>query len=212
MSDPDPLVLSGASVRLGGSLAVDGVSLRVRPGTSLAVTGANGAGKSTVLRAALGLVPVDSGEVEVLGLRPTSRADLREIRRRVAYVPQRPVRGRFPLTVREIVESSGHPLTARDRAGQAGVGDLWNRVVATLSGGQLQRCYIARALAQVDAGASLVLADEPTSALDFEGQEEVAALLVDNSPTLVVVTHERHMVDECTERVEMAAGRLRAAR
>lgn len=212
MSDPDPLVLSGASVHLGGSVAVDGVSLRVRHGESLAITGANGAGKSTVLRAALGLVALSSGEIQVLGLRPTSRADLREIRRQVAYVPQRPVRGRFPLTVREMVESSGHPRTSRERAGQVGVGDLWNRVVSTLSGGQLQRCYIARALAQVDAGARLVLADEPTSALDFDGQEEVATLLVSNAPTLVVVTHEHRMVEECAERVEMAAGRLRAAR
>ena len=99
---------------------------------------------------------------------------------------------------------------AADRAAtEVGIDHLTARPVHTLSGGQLQRAFIARGLAQVAAGAGLLLVDEPTSALDFGGRDLVADLLGRTSVTLVVVTHDRHLADSVDRRYEMAAGQLR---
>lgn len=82
----------------------------------------------------------------------------------------------------------------------------------TLSGGQLQRMYLARAIGCVAAGAQVLLADEPTAALDFAGQEEAADVLTGLPVTLVVVTHDRALAERCDRVLEMAAGRLREVR
>jgi ABC-type lipoprotein export system ATPase subunit len=103
-------------------------------------------------------------------------------------------------------------MSVRERAEQLGVASLLQQSVATLSGGQLQRCYIARALMQIDNGASVLLADEPTSALDFEGQATVAEILASTPATLIVVTHEREMASRCDRAYEMAGGHIRPAR
>ena len=79
----------------------------------------------------------------------------------------------------------------------------------SLSGGQLQRVFFARALGGLAGGASLLLADEPTAALDFDGQIKVAEVLQELSSAALIVTHDRKMADRCHRVVEMAGGRLR---
>lgn len=208
---PLPLRLSGLSCRYGRRTVVEDVHLDVAAGTSLAVTGANGAGKSTLLRAVLGLHPATGGEIRVGGERAGGRAAWARRRRQVAWVPQRLTPGSFPLLVHELLASSGNLPGALDAAERLGVGDLGERPLHTLSGGQLQRSFLARALGCVAAGAGVLMADEPTAALDFGGQAEVAGLLASLPVTVVVVSHDRAVADACDRRVEMAAGRLREA-
>ncbi|MFF5213284.1 metal ABC transporter ATP-binding protein [Streptosporangium sp. NPDC000396] len=206
------LRLSAVSCRHGRLLAVDTVDLALAPGEHLAITGTNGSGKSTLLRAVLGLHRGVSGVIEVAGRQARTSADWTRRRVEVAWIPQRQAAGRFPLLVRELLASGGHAGQALAAAEELGVAGLLERPLGTLSGGQLQRAYLARALGQVAAGAGLVLADEPTAALDFAGQEQVAAVLAGLPVSVVVVTHDRVVAEACGWVAEMAAGRLREVR
>ncbi|MEU4806154.1 ATP-binding cassette domain-containing protein [Actinosynnema sp. NPDC023587] len=203
------VLLKEVHCRYGRHPAVSSVDLDVPPGGRVALVGTNGSGKSTLLRAVLGFHPVADGVVEVDGERAATAAQWRGRRRRVAWIPQLRSTGRFPLLLDELLASSGHPRAAGTAADRLGLGGLGGRGVHTLSGGQLQRAWLARAAGCVAAGAGVLLADEPTAALDFAGQEEAAAVLAGLPVTLVVATHDRAVVDACDRVVEMAAGRLR---
>lgn len=114
------------------------------------------------------------------------------------------------MLVDELLVSAGPGAdAARGAAERLGVGGLAARPLHTLSGGQLQRAFLARALGCVEAGARVLFADEPSAALDFEGQEQVASLLAGLPVTVVVVSHDRTVASACDRVAEMAAGRLR---
>lgn len=201
--------MRGVVCRHGRLEAVCGVGLDVAPGERIALTGTNGSGKTTLLRAVLGLHRQTSGETLVGGRGSRTAAEWAWRRRACAWVPQRPAAGRFPLLARELLASSGALADAGRAAERLGVGALADRPLGSLSGGQLQRMHLARAVGCVAAGAGVVLADEPTAALDFAGQEEAAEVLTGLPVTLLVVTHDRAMARRCDRVLEMAAGRLR---
>ncbi len=203
------LVFHDVTVAYGRTVAVDRLMLVVEPGEKVAITGANGAGKSTLLRALLGLQRLDAGVITVGGAAASTGRDWSDRRADVAYIPQRPAQGRFPLSVRELLASCGDLDAALGPAEQLGISPLLDRPVATLSGGQLQRCFIARGLGAVERGARVLVADEPTSALDFDGQDQVAELIGSVRSTVLVVTHEQVVVERCERVVAMAGGRLR---
>ena len=212
VAEPSTVDIDRLVVAYGRHVAVAAVSLAVQAGETVAITGSNGSGKSSLVRSVIGLSPTRSGSVKIDGTEPISRANWSEIRRRVAYIPQRPPIGRFPISVGELIGIDHRSTSGGDamrRAAQLGVSDLLNEPVDHLSGGQLQRCFVARAIARIDEGAGLLLADEPTSALDFEGQDEVAELLVSTGATLIVVSHERSLVSRCSRVLEMAGGHIR---
>jgi zinc transport system ATP-binding protein len=205
-----PVTFSSVSCRYGRATVVDGVQLHVAAGEHVALTGANGSGKTTLLRAALGLHPLAGGTVTVGGQPASTRVDWTRRRREVAWVPQRLATGRFPLLVDELLASAGSGAdAARDAADQLGVHGLGARPLHTLSGGQLQRAFLARALGCVVGGARVLFADEPSAALDFAGQEQVATLLAGLPVTVVVISHDRAVTQACDRVAEMAAGRLR---
>jgi zinc transport system ATP-binding protein len=205
-----PVTFASVSCRYGRRTVVDGVDLRVAAGEHVALTGANGSGKTTLLRAALGLHPLSGGTVTLDDPPPSSPAAWTRRRREVAWVPQRLAPGRFPLLVDELLASAGRGADAAcDAAHRLGVGGLAARPLHTLSGGQLQRAFLARALGCVQAGARVLFADEPSAALDFSGQEQVATLLAGLPVTVVVVSHDRAVAGACDRIAEMAAGRLR---
>lgn len=180
--------------------ALDRVSLEVPDGSLYAVLGPNGSGKSTLLKALLGVLPVSGGAARVDG-RDSSSWSRRELARAVGVVPQAEAIA-FPLTVREMVAMGRYPWLgplgaegAKDRAAIAralehcDVSDLAGRDVMTLSGGELQRVRIARALAQEPR--ALVL-DEPTASLDIRHEMAILELLrasADQGMTVLVVTH-----------------------
>lgn len=206
------LEIDGLTVRYGRLAAVDHASVVVQPGEFVLVTGSNGSGKSSILRAVLGLVPIAGGAIRYRGDTADDRRAMRARRRAVAYVPQRTSPGAFPLLVEELIAGVGGAQRSERELAAArsvGVADLLDRPVTTLSGGQLQRTYLARALAQLDDGGSALLADEPTSALDFDGQEEVADLLAGLAVTRLVVSHDASLVERADRVFEMAGGALR---
>ncbi|MFQ6394261.1 ABC transporter ATP-binding protein [Nocardia sp. KC 131] len=205
------LRLAGVSCRHGRVEVVSDVDLAVYAGERIALTGTNGSGKTTLLRAVLGLHRNVRGEIIVGGRSGSKAADQAWRRRVCAWIPQRPAAGRFPLLAGELLASSGDQAQAEAMAARLGVGALVDRPLDTLSGGQLQRMHLSRAVGCVAAGAGIVLADEPTAALDFAGQEEAAEVLVGLGVTLIVVTHDRALARRCDRVLEMAAGRLREA-
>ncbi|MFD4946628.1 ATP-binding cassette domain-containing protein [Streptomyces sp. NPDC058239] len=198
--------------RHGRLEAVADVDLEIAAGERLALTGTNGSGKTTLLRAVLGLHRQVTGSILVGGRGTRSPAEWAWRRRVCAWIPQKPAAGRFPLLGTELLASSGAHAKAASAAARLGVGTLTERPLHTLSGGQLQRMYLARAIGCVAAGAQVLLADEPTAALDFGGQEEAADALTSLPVTLVVVTHDRALAERCDRVLEMAAGRLREVR
>lgn len=204
------MTFSAVCCRYGRRTVVDGVDLRVAAGEHLALTGTNGSGKTTLLRAALGLHPLAGGAVSVDGSAPRSPRDWMRRRHEVAWIPQRLAPGRFPLLVEELLASAGPGASAaRDAAAGLGLDGLATRPLHTLSGGQLQRAFLARALGCVQAGARALFADEPSAALDFAGQEQVATMLAGLPVTVIVVSHDRTVAAACDRVAEMAAGRLR---
>ncbi|MER7762979.1 ABC transporter ATP-binding protein [Streptomyces sp. NPDC097619] len=200
--------MRGVGCRHGRLEAVRGIDLDIGAGQRVALTGTNGSGKTTLLRALLGLHRPAAGEISVGG-RATGAGDGGWLRRACAWIPQKPATGRFPLGADELLASSGAHREAREAAAKLGVGELADRPLHTLSGGQLQRMYLARAVGCVAAGAGVLLADEPTAALDFQGQEEAADVLLSLPVTLLVVTHDRSLAERCERVLEMAAGSLR---
>ncbi|WP_328928904.1 ATP-binding cassette domain-containing protein [Streptomyces sp. NBC_00190] len=198
--------------RHGRVEAVADVDLEIAAGERVALTGTNGSGKTTLLRAVLGLHRQVTGSILVGGRDARSPAEWAWRRRACAWIPQKPAAGRFPLLGAELLAAGGAPAEAAEAAGRLGVGPLTERPLHTLSGGQLQRMYLARAIGCVAAGAQVLLADEPTAALDFDGQSEAADVLASLPVTLVVVTHDRALAERCDRVVEMAAGRLREVR
>ena len=155
-----------------------------------------GSGKSTLLRVLAGLTPIRSGEALIAGEAP------RLGRSRIAYLAQRPhLTEHFPLKLRRLVqmgtyahhgwfEECGHGDEAIDLAlTRLGLTGLAERPVHTLSGGQLQRALIARAVVQ---GAEILLLDEPYAALDQPSREIIDRFLFEQGSTFTVVmaTHD----------------------
>lgn len=187
---------------------LEDVNLHVEAGEFLGLVGPNGGGKTTLLRVILGLLDPARGRVELLGQRP------RRGRKRVGYVPQVARFERdFPISVEETVLLGRLGLTSRlwgwsrsdrDAAAkaldEAGVADLRHRHLATLSGGQLQRTLIARALA---CEPELLLLDEPTSNVDLRAEEDIFDLLGDlnRRVTVVVVSHDLGFISRYVRRV-----------
>ena len=188
------------SVRLGGRLVVQQLSLALPRAHVAALIGPNGAGKTTLLRALAGLLPAQ-GTVHVEG-RSVGALDLRERARRFAYLPQGQ-NVHWPLPVRDVVALGRYPHGATDpsrlgaddsaiveRAMRAtDVAAFADRPVTELSGGERSRVLLARAIA---VAAPVILADEPTTSLDPRHQIEVMHLLRDaaESALVIVVTHD----------------------
>ncbi len=178
--------------------ALDGVSIEVPIGSRVALLGANGAGKSTVLKAIVGLLPLQTGTIQVFGAPFPAR------RRQVAYLAQQSeLDWRFPITVQRFVATGRYvhlgwlrrpgkqdgelALAALERLG---VATLAQRQIGQLSGGQRQRVLLARALVQ---SAEVVLLDEPFTAVDVESREILIDVLEElhlQGTTLLIATHE----------------------
>lgn len=200
------LVGTDLSVQYPGAArpALARVSVEVKPHTLVAVVGPNGGGKTTLLRALMGTVPLQSGRVELLG-RPIREWPQRERARIIGAVTQREEYP-FAWRVEEVVSfgryarlSALAALSADDRGAieramvRADVLALAGRRIDTLSGGEWQRVRIARALAQEPA---LLALDEPTASLDFGHEMEIFELireLVHGGLAGVLVTHHLNL-------------------
>ncbi len=197
--------------------ALDGVSLDVGVGESVAIIGRSAAGKSTMAKLVLGLLRPVSGSVELLGqaTADVSRSQMRRLRRRVQMVFQDPYQSLHPgMTVAGLVseplaiagigrsERGARVAEALQQLGLVPVEGFLDRHASTLSGGQRQRVALARTLV---AEPELIVADEPASMLDASLRATVAAHLLTVrqalGATLVFITHDISLARLVAERI-----------
>ncbi|WP_024795798.1 ABC transporter ATP-binding protein [Tomitella biformata] len=216
------LSCSDLSATRGGQSVLRGVDLRVDCGDWVSVVGPNGAGKTTLLHVLAGLLPVGkgtriTGQLMVGGLDPLS-ASRREMSRAVALMPQRPVvpegvsvaelisLGRTPHLPRFGVESAADRQVVEEIIDRLDLGGLAGRQATHLSGGELQRVVLGRALAQQP---QILLLDEPTSALDIGHQQQVLELVesmrVADGITVVAAMHDLTLASQYGRRMLMMA-------
>jgi len=196
-------------VRLGyrRRVVLESLSFTVQEGEFFGIVGANGSGKTTILRAMLGILEPLSGRVTYSG---GSR------RLRFGYVPQRAVVDEmFPLTAHEIVLMGRYGLlppgrrpsaadhdAAESQLARVGLEGLSNKRFRDMSGGQKQRTLFARALA---AEARVLLMDEPTDGMDLEGQQAILELIEglreSGSISVVYVTHRLNELANSAQRL-----------
>ncbi|MCX2162654.1 ABC transporter ATP-binding protein [Corynebacterium auriscanis] len=204
---------SGRPVLRGVNISVPDSSAR----KVIGLVGPNGSGKSTLLKALLGAVPIASGVIELQG-RPLKKMKRSHIARHIAMVSQND-RPELPILVHEFVMLGRLPHTGimgpagnqdleitHNALAQVGATSLSNRSLQELSGGELQRVLIARAVAQ---SAEVMLLDEPTNHLDIKYQHEVLGLLHKLKMSSLVVLHDLNLAAAyCHEVYIMNAGRI----
>jgi putative ABC transport system ATP-binding protein len=199
---------------VGGETILDGVSIAVDAGETMAVVGPSGAGKSSFLRLLNRLDEPTGGTVYLDGT-DYRRLDPRTLRKRVGLVPQQPALrdGTVGENVTIGPRLRGDSVTEERLAGllgAVGLSGYADRDVGDLSGGEAQRVAIARTVAN---DPDVLLLDEPTASLDSEAEEDVERLLTDllatGERTAVLVTHDERQAARLADRVaRVAAGRV----
>lgn len=209
------LEATNVSISYGKRQAVANVSLEVAPGDITAIVGANGAGKSSLLRALNGAIQPSSGEILLDG-KPLTVFSRRAIGRRIAVVTQEALLA-FPVSVLEFVlggrfawsgsgawgwESERDLEIAREVLRQTELESFSGRLMNELSGGERQRVVLARALA-TEAG--ILLLDEPTANLDLAHQASMLQLVRvhcdERGTAAVIVTHDINLAAEFADYV-----------
>lgn len=194
--------------RFDGPMVLEGVTLAIEPREFLGVVGPNGGGKTTLLKLMLGLLKPIRGEVLVMGGPPVAA------RKAIGYVPQfASFRRDFPISVEETVIMGRLGLApalwrygARDREVarramvETEVFEFRKRPLSSLSGGELQRVLVARALA---AEPEILLLDEPTANVDVRVESDVFELLreINHRAAIVVVSHDIGFVSRYVTRI-----------
>ena len=186
-SQGPPLVLAqGVSVRFGRRTVLDSVDLQVRAGEIVTLVGLNGAGKSTLIRVILGIVQPDSGKV-------TRAPGLR-----IGYSPQHMRREPIlPITVRRFLTlgAPAPPEKLEAALDEVGADAILNFPLAEISGGEMQRVLLARALLREP---GLLVLDEPLSGVDVTSQSELYRLIATirdrHGCGVLLVSHDLHLV------------------
>ncbi len=198
------LSLHGVEVALGGRTVWRDVDLEVGPGEFVAVLGPNGVGKSTLLKALLGLVTPRAGDIRVLGRPPGAAAhEIGYLPQRRSFDPALRVRGVDIVRLGLDGDRWGVPLLSRSSTRRAlrgridelielvGASEYARRPIGECSGGEQQRLLIAQALARRP---SLLLLDEPLDSLDLPSQAGVAGLIEricrEQGVTVLIVAHD----------------------
>jgi len=207
----------GLNVSVEGARVLHNVSVDIMSGTCTALLGPNGSGKTTFIRAVLGLI-ASSGEVRWFG---AQEQDYRATGR-VSLVPQLlPAANAVPVSVAEFVESAftspanrlskwrhrAHRAQALHSAlSRVGLLDKADRPVNALSGGEQRRALFARAIVT---GADVVLMDEPLAGVDLDHQAQLVAIMssmLESGATLVVVAHELDAMADIVDQVVLFGG------
>ncbi|WPL14828.1 MULTISPECIES: metal ABC transporter ATP-binding protein [Thiorhodovibrio] len=206
---PLPVIeVEALSFAYDGLRVLENVTLAVAGGEFLGLVGPNAGGKSTLLKLILGLLEPTGGRLRVLGLAP------KQARRRIGYVPQYPAFARdFPITVGDavlmgrlgtrglVLRYSPRDHQAMERAlCEVEAEDLARRPIGKLSGGQLQRVLLARALVSEP---EILILDEPTANIDQRLEGEIFELLarLNARMTILVVSHDIAFISGYVSRV-----------
>ncbi|MCG3136581.1 MAG: Fe(3+) dicitrate transport ATP-binding protein FecE [Phycisphaerae bacterium] len=188
----------------GGRIVLRDISFTIQPGECIALIGPNGVGKTSLLSALMGLLPVTSGQI-TLNQRPLVLTSRRAIACAIAYVPQL-YEGFTGFTVHDLVAAARYaqrgPFAVHSRADEqiitdalhtTGLTDFRERLVSCLSGGERQKVFLAAALAQQSPALFL---DEPTTALDPHHQQQLITLLQQlrtQGRTILFVSHDLNL-------------------
>lgn len=190
--------IDNLSVHYGKTSAITDVFLDVIHGEFLGIIGPNGGGKSTLLKAILGLIPSTSGSIQIYGQAPGKN------KAAVGYVPQfASIDRQFPISALEVVltgrlkkglslfknYSKEDKAIAFEQLRLVGIEHLAQRQISALSGGEFQRLLIARALTIQP---RLLLLDEPTASVDVSSRNQIYQLLkeLNKEMTIILVTHD----------------------
>jgi ABC-type bacteriocin/lantibiotic exporter with double-glycine peptidase domain len=209
--------LHNVSLRYGdGPFVVDDVTLDIAPGTSVALVGASGSGKTSLLNLLAGIVTPTKGTVRFDG-RSLAELDLRAVRQQIGIVPQHPYI--FGATLRENIALTA-PHAHAERIQHAAAVAVLDADIAqlpmgldtqvsdggtSLSGGQRQRIALARAVLREP---SVLLIDEATSALDVATEARITANLARLRATRIIVAHGLATVASADRIVVMDKGRI----
>lgn len=211
----DIIRLEGINVEFDGKRVLENVDLSIRKGDFVAVSGPNGGGKTTLLRVLLRLLKPTSGRV--VYLRDGSPVQ----RLPIGYLPQKSmIDTKFPITVRDTVLSGLQrgwfgrlPADAGRRFSEVtelcGIGDYLQKTVGQLSGGQLQRTLLARA---VISDPEVLVLDEPLSYVDKQFEHRIYSIMEDlaRHTTVVLVSHEMSVISRIANRHLIVDHTLRA--
>lgn len=185
----------------GGNLVLSGVSLNMKPGEVLGLSGVNGSGKSTLFRCITGLEKA-SGEIIFLGKNIASEKDFSFARRHIGFVLQNSDNQIvFPTVLEDVMfgpmnlglpqkeahHRAHHWLTA------LGIGDYGQRIVSNLSGGEKKLVALAGILAMEP---ELILLDEPMNELDANARKRFMLLLAENPAAKIIASHETHIFSD----------------
>lgn len=198
------ITLENTRIGYSGKPLLDSINLDINENEFWGIIGPNGGGKSTLLKTILGLIPKLSGQIDY-----SPKCSF-------GYVPQREVFDKiFPISVKELVMMGryskigfGRKIRNSDKeiAGQCldevGIYHLKDRTFRSLSGGELQRALIARAIA---GGPSVLVLDEPTASVDMKGEREIMDLVrrvqIENKLTVLMVTHFINTVSKFADKL-----------
>jgi zinc transport system ATP-binding protein len=210
---PNEIVsVENLSFGYGSSLSIENISFNVSEGDFLGIIGPNGAGKTTLFRCILGVLGNYAGSIRLFGQDIKSNKGLLK---RVGYIPQkRTIEQEFPVTVQEAVSfgliglrnSSNTVLSAIT---DVGLDELKNKRIGDLSGGQLQRVLIAKALVS---NPDLLILDEPTTAIDKESEKKFYSILTelneDRKKTIILSSHDLDAIKKLSNKIACVNKRL----
>lgn len=188
------------SVSFNANVILRNININVKEGDVVAVIGPNGSGKSTLIKAILGLVPF-SGEIKILGTNIEKQLE------QIGYVPQKfSFDTTFPLTVWEFLKLAANDKIKKDRILQVltevEMEKYQNQALGQLSGGQLQRILIARALLN---DPKILFLDEPTTGIDIEGEKDFYQIIkhqnIKHNVTIIMISHEINMVYKFADQI-----------
>ena len=217
MSDPPAILIDSVSHKYGARLALDQVSFQVQPGEIFGLLGPNGGGKTTLFKLLSTLMPVQLGQLSIVGFDVAKHAD--EVRQSIGVTFQSPSVD-VKLTVRENIVYQGrlYGLSGADLRKRVAaqmerfqITDRANDLVQTLSGGLKRRVEIAKSLLH---DPRVLLLDEPSTGLDpgarFDLWQALQTLRAESGVTVLVTTHLMEEAEKCDRLVILDRGKLAA--
>jgi zinc transport system ATP-binding protein len=193
------------SYDFGQGKILDDISFSVEEGDLLGIIGPNGAGKTTLFNCMLGLIEDYHGRIEIFG--EDMRRKSKKVLQQIGYVPQKKsVEQSFPATVEDIVSLGVIRKASPDKVSKAietvGLSDLSERRIGELSGGQLQRVFIAKAIVNRP---RLMILDEPATGIDADAQSKFYALVErlnrENHITIIWSSHDLEAINSIANKV-----------